>query len=437
MRRRACWIGILLGSLVPLTPVGPDLARGQDASTPRPDHEARALFRRVADAYKALDSYSDEGQFVVAMTLGDRPRREARPLRLTFNRPNKIDLDVGSVRLISDGKTLTTLVRPLKKYTTAPAPARIGIDTFREGPTGPLLFGGPTGAPTFILLNLLMGTSPDNLLDALGGTSRVEADAIRIDHREGPDLLLRIDPATRLLSAIDLKIAPSRPADGPTPSIEQFGWTAGAIATRLPADRSFAFVVPEGFTSTTDLKARAGEAAGARYAVEETIGKPAPDFRLTLLDGPGKIREVTRHDLAGKVVVIDFWATWCGPCIVELPEIKKLVDHYNATKKDVLIVALSQDMLPEELPALRALVEKTLADKAIDLTAGRCRPDRAGPEQCRGPGLQHRGVPLGGDPRPQGDRPIGLRRLPLRHHASAASVAGQGDRRDPRRKVSR
>ena len=370
MRRQARWLGILLGTLVTLMWVGSDTARGQDASTSHADHEARALFRRVADAYKALDSYSDEGRFVVAMTIGDRPRREARPLRLTFSRPNQIDLDAGSVRLISDGKTLTTLVRPLKKYTTAPAPATIGIDTFREGPTGPLLFGGPTGAPTFILLNLLMGTDPDTLLDAMGGTPRVEADAIRIDHRDGPDLLLRVDPATRLLSAIDLNIAPSRPADGPTPSIERFGWTAGAIATRLPADRSFAFVAPEGFTATTDLKARAGEAAGAKYAVEEMIGKPAPDFRLTLLDGPGKTREVAKRDLAGKVVLIDFWATWCGPCIVELPEIKKLVDHYNATKQDVLVVALSQDMLPEELPALRTLVEKTLAEKGIDLTAG-------------------------------------------------------------------
>ena len=65
-----------------------------------------------------------------------------------------------------------------------------------------------------------------------------------------------------------------------------------------------------------------------------------------------------------------FLATWCGPYIVELPEIKKLVDHYNATKKDVLIVALSQDMLPED-PGTPPLVEKTLAEKAIDLTSGR------------------------------------------------------------------
>ena len=66
--------------------------------------------------------------------------------------------------------------------------------------------------------------------------------------------------------------------------------------------------------------------------------------------------------------MIDFWATWCGPCLMELPEVQKLVEAYAKAKKEVLIVALSQDDAPKELPELRKLVEKTLDDKKIILT---------------------------------------------------------------------
>ena len=55
---------------------------------------------------------------------------------------------------------------------------------------------------------------------------------------------------------------------------------------------------------------------------------------------------------------------------MELPEIQKLVEHYQEAKKDVLIVALSQDTEPQEISDVRKLVEKTLTDKKINLTAG-------------------------------------------------------------------
>jgi thiol-disulfide isomerase/thioredoxin len=347
------------------------------------------LFEQVGDAYKALKSYSDQGEFVVAMTLGGKAHRQVRPLRLTFVRPNKLDLDAGAVRLTSDGKMLTTVIEPLKKYMSAPAPETIGVDTFREGPTGAVLFGGQTAAPTaspmFVLLNLLAGANPDVLVDQMGGTLRSapaksagpkpEGAAILIDLQEGPDLLLRVDPATKLLSAIELKIDPAQLAKSAPPgqalAIDQFGWTAGAVSTQVPADRSFAFVAPKGFGPIQGEKDQPGGAAPApQYAVQAKLGKPAPDFTLTLLDGPGKTRTVTRADLAGKVVLIDFWATWCGPCLMELPEIQKLVEHYKYAKKDVVIVALSEDDNPTEISEIRKLVEKTLADKKINLDTG-------------------------------------------------------------------
>ena len=76
---------------------------------------AHVLFGQVAKAYQALTSYSDQGEFVVAMTLGGKAHRQVRPLKLTFVRPNKLDLDAGAVRLTSDGKTMTTVIEPLEE----------------------------------------------------------------------------------------------------------------------------------------------------------------------------------------------------------------------------------------------------------------------------------------------------------------------------------
>ena len=85
-------------------------------------------------------------------------------------------------------------------------------------------------------------------------------------------------------------------------------------------------------------------------AVTQTRIGPAPAFDLPDLAG-GK---VSLASLQGKVVVLDFWATWCGPCIRELPEIKDLTERWKA-RKDVVFLSFNAT---EEKPDVLAFVRE-------------------------------------------------------------------------------
>lgn len=77
---------------------------------------------------------------------------------------------------------------------------------------------------------------------------------------------------------------------------------------------AFAFL----FMSAGSVAAQDRPAADANAVV--------PDF--TFVDFDGKTRKFS--EFKGKVVLIDFWATWCGPCLADIPKLKKLQDKYKA-----------------------------------------------------------------------------------------------------------
>ena len=67
--------------------------------------------------------------------------------------------------------------------------------------------------------------------------------------------------------------------------------------------------------------------------------KPAPDLTLKDLDG----KEVSLASLKGKVVLVNFWATWCEPCKVEIPELIELQQEYGPKGFTVLGIAMDEE----------------------------------------------------------------------------------------------
>jgi len=86
----------------------------------------------------------------------------------------------------------------------------------------------------------------------------------------------------------------------------------------------------------------------------EAVGKP---FELEFTDAV-KGTSISMKGLRGKVVVIDFWATWCGPCVAEMPKMKTLYAKYHEKGVEFIGVSLDQPEDQGGLDKLKAFVAK-------------------------------------------------------------------------------
>ena len=107
---------------------------------------------------------------------------------------------------------------------------------------------------------------------------------------------------------------------------------------------------------------RLGPQLGALTGIGPSLGN-APAYTLVTLDGD----TIRSADLSGKVVVVNFWATWCAPCRLEMPSLQAL--HERTDSSEVVVLGLSTDV------GGGSSIRDFLTERDITYPVGRATPE--------------------------------------------------------------
>ena len=336
----------------------------------------------------ALQTVREKAEFRMEMALGGMKNQQVVELEFLFRRPDALVAKGPFSELYVLGTNATTYQKMRKneyRRETAPDGLFAYVENFR---TDMLMLQ----ADKKLLLQTNADARAEILDDLLGEAGARRLPDEDLDGRTCDVLVTRmdsmakavwvkiwLDAETGLLRRIESVPIPEWAAAEETDADEmpvalrdvKISYAVLEQQVNEPlADDAFAFVPPAGATEdvVTPEEEQAEEIAAADRAIQKTAGldrfelsgQAAPDFELPLLAG-GTLK---LSEQKGKVVVIDFWATWCGPCVRALPEMKKLAEAY-AGNPDVVVVGFSTDDEKN-----RSQVEKLVAKNQLPYAIG-------------------------------------------------------------------
>ena len=336
----------------PVPPIKPPVAPAATAATApvaplaiaQLDAKAVALMEESVVAYAALPQLSQ--RFLVASFVdGNADPDGAGNGVLTWRKPGnaRLEYTVGksSATFVTDGAILVSQTKPTQ-YTQEEIKRR-GI----ENVIGSL----PSSAD--MPLNLLFnGRNP------ISGEGAPKWQSVRLDNKDGLQGVILVgpprgtrksanfgyyfDPKTHLLARVEASLEATNPEDGKTVVYSE-------VTTFSPGDA----IAPDAFQYVP--------APGVEriHYYDKSLVVGAKPFALQGQTLEGKT--ISLDDYKGRVVLLDFWATWCAPCRAELPNVLENYGKYHDKGLDIVGVSLDDADSKEELSQFVAANKMTWA----------------------------------------------------------------------------
>ena len=286
-------------------------------------------------AYRQASSYADAGVVhLVAEAGGQKIIDDTWNFSLTLARPNKIRLQAYQAMLVCDGKKLYgSLENQPGQVLVRPAPRRITLNTlFADRVLAMGLaqgFAGPMPQVLLLLADepmkaLLHDAVEDPVLSESGQIDGRNCYRVEIKRPYGTTTFW-VDQENFILRRVVLPTDEIRDRIGGEQPVDRV-----SLVADFPARRSTARSIRRRLRSRCPQGAQIVRFfVPPEIAYLQLLGKKVPDFTFYDLDG----KPVTPESLAGKVGVLDFWATWCPPCRESLPNLEKVYQRYKDNPK--------------------------------------------------------------------------------------------------------
>ena len=321
--------------------------------------EARMLLDAVRDAYAKLTSLEVTGTISANYLIGAEKQTKSDTFTGTFQSPMKFRHEMKEDMLVvCAGEKVYAYQASQNLFLQQDAPKeRVAIKDLPDQVYQIISMQNPS-----LSLAIAKDASEQLLSDA---TSVKKLDDVTLEGksfisigitRAGVEYTYLIDPQTSLLRQVKIDQRAYLKKLGQSDVKEAqltFDYTVTSVDGSVK-DGLFAWVPPATARDMATIASARGSGEDENPATK-LEGKASPDFKLMDLAG----KEVSLTALKGRVVVVDFWATWCGPCIQSLPHLNQLYEDKKAAGLQVIAVSVDED---------KAKVPTFVADKKLTFT---------------------------------------------------------------------